>query len=656
MAVGALYAPSLAAAAGDLTPTPAQLEFGIQDIHNGQTGSQSAKFENLTGEALTVTTVQITGPDAADFSRESGCGFVNDGESCNVNVAFDPGTPGAKSAQLELVDDNGTVVVPLAGTGATGTLSGTPPTFYPQPFYYGGQQQSVEIFNGSSFAVEGTSAAISGPDAAFFSIGYNGCQFVLQPGQNCSVGVNFNPTESGTKTAQLEFSNDGTANPLDIPMSATALAGPKAVISPSDHDFGSVALGSTSPPLVLSVSNAGDAPLQIQQLLVLSGAPQLFPVANDSCSQQTILPGANCQVSVRFQPAVASSRDATIFAITNQNGPVVTSSLTGTGAPLPHGSALLVGSASSGARQSCIASGYPDGTHLAYQWLRNGQPVVGAESPQFILRNADIGSRLACRVQATNSVGSETITSLESPRIAPRLLSELSGSIVGSPLCRVLRAPGRVELGSKAVKLTYGRPITPSAALRVSAPGLRVKALIDGRPVASGQGTVIVAPRVLHGFADGSHIFQVRSKASEARVPIKLAQCSLAVALDGGPDRATKVTVSSSAGMTDPVVQLPSSLRIHPDRATLGTASIRISGQAEQTFSLYGPRTSSNGITVLLRASSVAIRHLPPEVGVVSVRLNRGVVEGHGGSLRARATVLGAATMGRANGRTVWRR
>jgi hypothetical protein len=654
-ALGLFAVPSFAAAAGDLTPDPTQLELGTQDIHKGSTPTQTVKLENLTGEGLNVDSIEVTGPDAANFSFDSNCSFVNVGEACAVNVSFNPSTPGAKVAEVEVVDDNGTVIVPLTGTGATGTLSGSSPTFNQQPYYFGGQQQNANISNNSSFSVAGTNATISGPDAAFFYIAFNGCQFTINPGENCSIGVGFNPSAAGTKTAQLELMNDGTVAPVIVPLSATALAGPDAVISPSGTDFGEVAVGSVSAPEKLSIANAGDYPLQVQQLLVISGSPQLFPLTDDSCSQQVIAPGSSCQFTERFQPSAAGTRDATIFVITNQNGPVTTANLSGTGVLRPGGSASIDGTAAAGSPLSCVPNGYSDGTRFAYQWLRDGQAVAAATAEQFTPGNADVGSRLACRLQATNSVGAETVTSPPSAPVAARDLSALQGSIVGTSVCRAVQAPARLSLGGKTVKLSYGKPTTPGATLRLEAPGLRMQALLDDQAIAGGKGRVVITPRALVGFADGSHTLQVSSNSSDGSVQIALAPCGLAVNLDGGPRRTTTVTVSAAAGMSEPLIQLPKALHIDVSKTTLGSVSVQLAGQPAQVFSLDGARTSFNGITAVLKAHSIRIKRLPAEAGVVTVELNGGVIGGHGGAVKATATLRGTAGPSRAVARTIWR-
>jgi PQQ-like domain len=81
---------------------------------------------------------------------------------------------------------------------------------------------------------------------------------------------------------------------------------------------------------------------------------------------------------------------------------------------------------------------------LAYQWLRDGQPIAGASAAVYTIQNADQGHTLACQVTATNSAGSEQATSnntIEVPSsaspVAPVDLTppSISGTpAVGQPL------------------------------------------------------------------------------------------------------------------------------------------------------------------------------------------------------------------------------
>lgn len=654
-ALGLLAAPSFSAAAGDLTPEPTQLDLGTQGIHGGSTPPQEVKFVNLTGADLNVSSLSLVGADAADFLSNDNCSFVMDGTSCDASVSFNPATPGPKSAQIELVDDNGTVIVPLSGTGATGTLSGSSPSFDPQPYFFGGQQREARISNLSAFAAAATDVTITGPDAAFFSIGFSGCQFVLNPGNECDVGVNFNPSEAGTKHAQLELSNDGTVNPLVIPLSATALAGPDAVISPAQADFGDVAIGSASAPRAFTIENAGDYPLQVQQVFVLSGTPQLFPITANSCSAHVLSPAASCQITVDFHPNGAGEREGTVFVITNENGPVDTASFFGYGIPAPNGAATVTGTAAAGSPLTCTPSGYSDGTTFTYQWQKDGNPF-DETGPKVTPTDADVGARFSCRVSATNSVGSQTVVSAKSAPISPKDLSGLDGSLVDKSVCRAVQASSGLKVGTKTVKLNYGKPVTPSSTFVLDAPGLKMTATIDGQSLAQGTGHLVITPRALQGFADGVHTLKVSAGSGEASTQLALAPCRLAVHLDGGPSRPASLVVSAAAGMASPQVRLPGKLRLHVSAATLGTASIQVAGKPAETFGLSGARTSANGITVVLKAHSIQVKHLPPEAGVVSIALDGGVITGRGGAVRATARLRGDSAASSASAHAIWRR
>jgi hypothetical protein len=652
-ALGLLAAPSFAAAAGNLTPNPTQLDFGTQGLHQGSTPSQSVKFSNQTEADLNVSSVSIVGTDAADFASNNDCSFVMDETSCGVSVAFNPATPGSKSAQIELVDDDGAVIVPLSGTGAAGTLSGSSPSFEPQPYFYGGQERDANISNLSAFAAAGTNATIAGPDAASFSIGFNGCQFVLNPGNNCNVGVNFNPSGAGTFNAQLELSNDGAVNPLVIPLSATALAGPNAVISPAQASFGDVAIGSAPTPRAFTIENAGDYPLQIQQIFVLSGTPQLFPISTDSCSAHVLSPAATCHLSVEFHPNGTGEREGTVFVITNENGPVETASFSGYGVASPNGAATVAGVAAAGSPLTCTPSGYSDGTAFTYQWQKDGNPFDETGS-KVTPTDADVGARFSCRVSATNPVGSQTVTSAKSAPIAPKDLSGLDGSLVDESVCRAVQAPSGIKVGTKTVKLNYGKPVTPSSTFVLDAPGLRMTAMINGKALAHGTGQVVLTPRSLQSFANGTYTLRVSAGSREGSAQIALAPCRLAVRLEGGPSRPASLVLSAAAGMTSPKVRLPEKLRLHVSADALGTASIQVAGKPAETFGLSGARTSANGITVSLKAHSVQIKHLPLETGVVSIAFDRGVLAGQSGAVRATVQLRGDSAASSASAYATW--
>jgi hypothetical protein len=312
------------------------------------------------------------------------------------------------------------LTIGASGTGSTGTIEASTPSFNTEPYYYGGQQQGVNVFNPSSFTVLGGSPTISGTDASSFSVNGNNCNGnFIQPGQGCGISVGFNPSGPGTFSAQLEIPNSGSVDPIVVPLTGEALAGPKATITPGEVDFGVVKVGSSATPQQVTIANEGDFPLQIQQLLIISGTPLTFPLSNDGCSQQQIAPGEECEVTVGFSPTKAGERNASIFLITNTPGPITTSSLTGEGMTVPNGTVQLTNQARVGVPISCLTGGFQNSDALGYQWLRGGIAIGGETQSVYVPVETDVGSALACEVTATNAVGTQTIASAPSPAVLP---------------------------------------------------------------------------------------------------------------------------------------------------------------------------------------------------------------------------------------------
>ncbi len=113
---------------GGGTPTPApvpavtlsstSLTFSSQNMGTSSV-AQSVTLTDTGNAALSVTSVDITGTNSADFSQTSTCGStVAAGANCSISVKFTPTAAGARSASLSITDD-------ANGSPQTATLSGT---------------------------------------------------------------------------------------------------------------------------------------------------------------------------------------------------------------------------------------------------------------------------------------------------------------------------------------------------------------------------------------------------------------------------------------------------------------------------------------------------------------------------------------------------
>jgi hypothetical protein len=99
--------------------SPIGVNFGDQQV-----GTKSKpvpiKLSNKWTMTLSISQIQITGPDPQDFSQTNNCGSgVPAGGHCTIVVTFAPTQKGQRSAQLSVSDNGGgsPQTVPLAGAG-----------------------------------------------------------------------------------------------------------------------------------------------------------------------------------------------------------------------------------------------------------------------------------------------------------------------------------------------------------------------------------------------------------------------------------------------------------------------------------------------------------------------------------------------------------
>jgi hypothetical protein len=330
--LGVLLYASPALAGVGLSPSPNQLSFGEVDLHYGGSPRQSVDiFGTNPGAPVAIEAAAIEGSEAASFQivGENCSGDqLEMGQDCSIEVAFQPGsTPGEHGATLVLTSSEGPLEVPLSGDGATGTLTASPDplSFASIPYTAPGthnegensETEQVEIQNSANASTRIASTSIVGANASSFSVQYDcGAGDVLGNNNSCGVGVRFQPTSTGAKSASLVIDSDSAAGQLVVPLHGEGLNGPKLSLSTSQALLGDIALGS-SVRQVLGVTNTGDYPLLIARTFLVSGTPLMFPMLSDSCTGQILYPNESCSIVVAFAPTTLGEKDASLLFITN---------------------------------------------------------------------------------------------------------------------------------------------------------------------------------------------------------------------------------------------------------------------------------------------------------------------------------------------------
>jgi hypothetical protein len=174
--------------------------------------------------------------------------------------------------------------------------------------------------------VNATGATLTGGGASSFAIDTNGCiSAVLASGASCGIGVHFQPTATGARTASLQVTDLAGG----APVRTLALSG--SGIAPTISVAGTSSFGSVTVPTAhtFTVTNTGTAPIGLSALVMTSNqSPQgsnHFAITGGTCSiGTTVAAGSTCTIVVSFSPV-----GTTVF------NDVVSVSGTGIGAGAP---------------------------------------------------------------------------------------------------------------------------------------------------------------------------------------------------------------------------------------------------------------------------------------------------------------------------------
>jgi hypothetical protein len=216
--------------------------------------------------------------------------------------------------------------VSILGLPDTLTLSSASLTFNPQLSGTTSATQAATLTNAGSESVAVNSIMPTGTSAGDFSQS-NTCGSGLAPAAHCEISVTFTPSQPGPRVASISVNDDTTGTPHQLGLSGTGLSsGANATLSANSLTFNGQEVGTTSPSLTLTLTNYGEAILNIARIAA-SGS-----FSESTTCGTTLAPGVSCPVNVSFSPASAGTQTGTLSITGNMTGSPQTVALSGTGA------------------------------------------------------------------------------------------------------------------------------------------------------------------------------------------------------------------------------------------------------------------------------------------------------------------------------------
>jgi hypothetical protein len=173
--------------------------------------------------------------------------------------------------------------------------------------------KTVTVKNTGKGSLVVGSVDIAGADPNDFSQ-TNSCS-VIFPGDSCTISVTFNPTSLfGKKTAIMGIlSTDPKKPTVNVKLLGQAPS-PRITVSTTSINVGSVPVGNTSTPKVITIRNTGISDLTVNAITITGTNATEFAQTN-ACS--TVAKGSSCAITVTLSPTSAGSESALMSITSN---------------------------------------------------------------------------------------------------------------------------------------------------------------------------------------------------------------------------------------------------------------------------------------------------------------------------------------------------
>jgi hypothetical protein len=308
---------------------PAGLVFPAQSLN---TTSQPDTLTITNGDsAQTISSIAITGANASDFTETSNCGAsLAVGANCAITVSFTPTASGIRKASVVITDSapGSPQVVNLTGNTSTVTLSTSSLAFGFQQVGIPSTAQAVTVTNSGTTPLSFSSITASGD---FFESD-NCLKAALQPSTNCVIQVEFTPSAAVASLGAITLTDNGSGSPQVILTTGTGVLEPQAILSQASLGFPDEPVGTTSPAQSVTLTNPGNAPLNIASIAASGDFTH-----TTTCGAILAVNGS-CSISVKFTPTATGNRAGTLTITDNAAnvaGSTQTVQLSGNGLTVP---------------------------------------------------------------------------------------------------------------------------------------------------------------------------------------------------------------------------------------------------------------------------------------------------------------------------------
>jgi CSLREA domain-containing protein len=308
-------------ALGTSTSTDTCLRGGTTGDQAGVSSANLALGPLQNNGGPTFTMAPGLGSFAVDKGTRVGIGGVADQRGFNRNFDMNPTSgppPDGDGTDVGAVEQSVDAIPSPNDFGSLqwGTTSGT---------------QLFLMHNRTGNALP-AGTVLGGANAGDFQRSSDGCTNTsITNNTFCTMDVAFHPVSpgNGVRNASLSFS----VSPVEL-ATLTGTATEYVSVAPTAHNFGSTQTGTPTGATQFVVTNTGPGTSGTFATTLAGPNASEFGITANTCAGQTLAALATCTVSVRFAPATAGAKTATLNIIGTPGG-TTSASLTGTATSPP---------------------------------------------------------------------------------------------------------------------------------------------------------------------------------------------------------------------------------------------------------------------------------------------------------------------------------
>ena len=292
--------------------SPNSLNFG--EVCLDSTGSEILTISNIGTADLVIDSLRFSLPSFSSSARNI---VVLPGNNADITILFNLDIAGVLAGDATIVSndpDSNNFVVSLSGTGITPIVSGNTEIIF-QPIVVGESDTATyQLQNFSDCGLALDSLRIIGTNSTDFFFVSGDTLTPLAPNSSRDFEFAFTPSDSGARTATLQFfNNDPVNNPFEVTLNGSSSRIPILTLSPANFNFNNVCLDSSATTNV-TAGNIGSADVLITSVVFDDPA-----FTSSFMNTITLEPDSTTLITVTFSPGTERSFNSTATIVSNND-------------------------------------------------------------------------------------------------------------------------------------------------------------------------------------------------------------------------------------------------------------------------------------------------------------------------------------------------